>query len=88
VSRARLYLLVSPGAKQSQVTQGEDGALRVRVSAPATEGKANRELVAFLARRLEVARSQVSLVQGMGSRHKVVEIEGMSRGEAVARLLS
>jgi len=88
VSRTRLHLLVSPGAKQSQVTQGDDGALRVRVAAPATEGKANRELVAFLARRLEVARSQVSLVHGMGSRHKVVEIEGMSPVEVVARLLS
>jgi len=60
----------------------------VRVAAPAVEGKANRELVAFLARRLDIARSHVLLIQGMGSRHKVVEIEGMSRVEAVARLLS
>jgi len=59
----------------------------VRVAAPATEGKANRELVAFLARRLDVARSHVSLVQGLGSRNKVVEIEGVSRVEALARLL-
>ncbi len=68
--------------------QREDGALRVRVAAPATEGKANRELIAFLARRLDVARSHVSLVQGVGSRNKVVEIEGMSQVEVVARLLS
>ena len=68
--------------------QREDGALRVRVAAPATEGKANRELVALLARRLDVARSHVSLVQGVGSRNKVVEIEGMSQVEVVARLLS
>jgi len=88
VARTRLYLLVAPGAKQTQVTQGEDGVLRARVAAPATEGRANRELVAFLSRRLAVARSHVSLVQGMGSRHKVVEIEGMSPVEAVARLLS
>ncbi|MDQ2745225.1 MAG: DUF167 domain-containing protein [Chloroflexota bacterium] len=88
MSRTRLYLLVSPGAKQTQVTQGKDGALRVRVAAPATEGKANHELAAFLARRLDVTRSHVLLIQGMGSRHKVVEIEGMSRVEAVARLLS
>lgn len=88
MARTRLYLLVSPGAKQTQVTQGEDGALRVRVAAPATEGKANRELLAFLARRLEVARWRVLLVQGMGSRHKVVEIEGMSPVEAVATLLN
>ncbi len=87
MSQTRLHLLVSPGAKQTQVTQGEDGALRVRVAAPATEGKANRELVAFLARRLDVARSHVSLVQGLGSRNKVVEIEGVSRVEALARLL-
>ena len=60
-----------------------DGVLKVRVAAPPTEGKANRELLAFLARSLGVPPTSIRLLKGEGSRHKVVEIAGIA--EDVAR---
>jgi len=63
-----------------------EGDLRVRVAAPPVEGKANRELLTFLARRLGVPPSHVSLLRGAGSRHKVVEVEGLTTEEALRRL--
>lgn len=49
--------------------------LRIRVSAPAVEGKANAALVRFLARQCRVSRSRVRVVAGEFDRDKVVEID-------------
>lgn len=66
---------------------GEHGdALKVRVAAPANEGKANAELVRFLARALEVSRSSVELLSGERSRDKVIRVPGNT--DPVGRLLS
>jgi uncharacterized protein len=60
--------------------------MRIRVAAPATEGKANRSLIAFLARCLDVPPSSVSVVGGATSRYKTVQIEGLTQDEALHRL--
>jgi hypothetical protein len=49
--------------------------LRIRVSAPPVEGKANAALVRFLARQCRVTRSRVRVVAGESDRDKVVEID-------------
>jgi uncharacterized protein (TIGR00251 family) len=63
-----------------------DGRLRLRLAAPAREGKANAELVRFLAQVLGVPRSRVSLTAGAESRRKRVKVEGIA-AEAVRRTL-
>jgi uncharacterized protein (TIGR00251 family) len=63
-----------------------DGRLRVRLAAPATEGRANDELVAFLASRLGVRRGDVAVVAGGHSRRKRVRIGGVTLAEARRRL--
>jgi uncharacterized protein (TIGR00251 family) len=68
------------------VTLGQDGNLRVRVAAPATEGKANRELLRYLAQVLGVPRTAVVLQRGEGSRYKVVTVAGLDTEAALARL--
>lgn len=70
----------------SEVVGLIDGVLRVRIRAPATEGRANKELVAFLAGRLGVPKSRVRLVHGSSSRYKLVEVESMSAQEVLRRL--
>lgn len=63
-----------------------DGALRIAVTAPPVDGKANRALVRLLAERLGVKRSCVEIATGHGSRDKLVQLVGLSRTEALARL--
>jgi uncharacterized protein (TIGR00251 family) len=60
--------------------------LKIRVAAPPVGGEANEELVRFLAKRLGVPRSAVTIVSGSGSRSKVAAVEGIGTGEAAARL--
>ncbi len=58
----------------------------VKVHAPASEGAANRECVALLAKALRVAKSRVHIVRGERSRSKQIGVEGMSAQEVRERL--
>ena len=83
---ARLSIHVQPGARRSEVVGLVGGVVRLRIAAPAHEGRANDALVAFLSDRLGVPKSRVRVVRGHSSRDKVVAVEGMDADEAVRRL--
>jgi uncharacterized protein YggU (UPF0235/DUF167 family) len=58
------------------VTGVVDGVLRLRLAAPAIEGRANAALCAYLAELLGTAKTRVKLLKGGGSRNKLVEVRG------------
>jgi len=62
------------------------GKLFVRVTAPPIGGRANEALTRVLAKRLNVGRRSVRIVSGQHSRHKIVEIDGMTGEEVRVRL--
>lgn len=67
---------MSPGGARTRVMgRLADGRLKVRVAAAPERGKANAELVAFLARELGVGRGAVRIAAGETSRDKVIEID-------------
>ena len=70
----RLNIKVVPNAKQNKVVE-EPGRLKVYLTAPAVEGKANKALVEFLAGHYQVKRRAVRVVLGEKNRDKVVEID-------------
>lgn len=80
----RIY--VQPRASKTEISGMHDGALRIRLAAPPVNGAANEALVAFIAETLDIAKSRVRVVSGLGSRRKVVRIEGMSEGAVAAAL--
>ncbi len=73
-----LKVAARPGASRSAVQGLAGDALKVAIQAPPEKGKANDELVRFLAKALGLRRPQVTLVKGDTSRDKVVRIEGLS----------
>jgi len=75
-----------PGAKRSEIQGLLGDALKVRVAAPPVDGKANRALVAFLAKALGVPKRSLSISAGAGGRSKRVRVEGLSPEEAGRRL--
>jgi uncharacterized protein (TIGR00251 family) len=83
---ATVTVRVVPNASREGVAGVAEGVVRIRLRAPAVEGKANRALVAFLAGDLGVRASAVRIIRGEGSRTKVISIEGLDGDEAVARL--
>lgn len=71
-----LTVHAQPGAKRSEVAGLHGDALKVRLAAPALEGKANEALLRFMAERFGVPLRNVELVRGAQSRHKMVRITG------------
>lgn len=83
---ATVTVRVVPNASREGVAGVTEGVVRIRLRAPAVEGKANRALVAFLAGDLGVRASAVRIIRGESSRTKVISIEGLDGDEAAARL--
>jgi uncharacterized protein (TIGR00251 family) len=71
-----LTLHIQPAAKKTEVAGVHGDALKVRLAAPPVDGKANAALIAFVADRLGLAKSAVSLKSGQTSRRKVIEVTG------------
>ena len=83
---ARLSIKVVPGARADRVVGRYGAGIKVQVSAPPEQGRANRAVVDLLARALGVSPGQVAIVRGHGSPRKVIEIAGIEQEEAEQRL--
>jgi len=83
---ASVSVVVQPSASRNEVVGFEDGVLRVKIAAPPVKGKANRELVDFLSKRLGVSKGSITIEKGLTSRRKVVAIEGLSKDEVLRGL--
>ncbi len=88
MASTRLRLRVVPGAAKPGVVGRYGDAWKVRVAAAPERGAANAEVVDLLARTLGVRPRAVRLVSGLGSRDKIVEVEGLRPDETEARLAS
>jgi len=72
-----LELHVQPGAKTTYAAGEHGGRLKLKISAPPVDNKANAHLLAWLAVRLGVPKSAVQLVRGETSRQKTVAVSGV-----------
>jgi uncharacterized protein (TIGR00251 family) len=70
-----LAVRAQPGARQNGVVGTWNGRLKVAVSVPPEDGKANRALIGVLARALGLGRARLSLVSGERSRQKSFRVE-------------
>ena len=77
---------VVPNARADEIRGFAGDVLLVRLKAPPVDGKANEALVRFIAERLGLPRSAVSLVRGAASQQKLINIAGLDREAAIARL--
>ena len=59
----------------------EDGTVRIRVAAPPVEGKANRAVIAFLAKALGIRKNMIEIVAGERGLDKIISIDGMPANE-------
>ena len=81
-----LELKVIPNAPRDEIAGWLGDALKVKIKAPALEGRANDALLDFLADQLDVPRRDLSLLRGDKSRRKVVQIAGLDATAVRQRL--
>ena len=69
---------VVPGASRDRIAGVLDGALKINVAAPPEKGKANKAVIALLARVLGVRKNQLAEVAGQTNPRKTIAVEGVS----------
>jgi uncharacterized protein len=72
---------VTPKSGRDEIFGFVNGILKVRVSAPPIEGKANERLLELISRTIEVPRSNVTIIKGRTSRIKTINVEGVSQSK-------
>lgn len=72
----KISIKVIPGSKRNEWVE-EDQQVKVYLTAPPVDGKANDALVKFLSRHFGVKPYQVEIIQGLKSRHKIINIIGL-----------
>jgi uncharacterized protein len=77
---------VHPRAKKNAITGEVGQALKICLTAPPIESRANQACIAFLAELLNVPRSSVTITSGQSSRNKVIEVAGISAEKLRSRL--
>ncbi len=83
---AILRVHIVPNAKVDSIVGEYGDAIKIKLRAPAVEGKANAALVRFLAEQLEVPRHAIALQRGQRSRDKLVRINGLTEEKVRRRL--
>ena len=83
----RLRIAAQPGAARTQAGGEFDGCLRLRIAAPPVDGRANTEIIRFLAEQLRVPRRAIRLLSGAGSRRKRFAVEAALDAAALRQAL-
>jgi uncharacterized protein (TIGR00251 family) len=81
-----LAVRVHPGARKNGVTGIHPDAVKIALTAPPVDGKANEALIAFLADALHLPRARIAIVAGLTGRAKTLRITGKSAAEVAAAL--
>jgi uncharacterized protein len=85
-SGATFAVKIHPRAKKNAITGEVGDALKVSLTAPPVDGKANAACIEFFAKILNVPRSSVTIASGQSSRNKVIRVAGVSAEEVRRRL--
>jgi len=85
---AAITVRVTPRTAKNEITEIlNDGTVKIRLTAPPVEGKANQGLIDFLAGVLEVKPAKIEIISGLTSRDKIVTVMELTPEEVQARIL-
>ena len=85
---ALLSVRIQPRASKNSVSRMEDGSLKIRLTAPPVDGAANEALIAFLAKTLSTAKSNIEIVSGHTAREKRIRVTGINEQDILRLLLN
>ena len=69
-----INIKVIPNSSKTEVVEEQDNFLKIKLKASPQKGKANADLIKFLAKKYQVSKSQVEIIKGLTSRNKLVRI--------------
>jgi uncharacterized protein (TIGR00251 family) len=83
---ATFALRVHPRARRNAIAGEVGNVLKLDLTAPPAEGRANEACIRFFADLLEVPRSSVTIAAGQNSRNKIIRVRGRTADEVRSRL--
>lgn len=83
---ATFAVRVHPRAKKNAITGEVGDALRISLTAPPVDGRANEACIAFLAELLNLPRTSITITSGQSSRNKLIRVAGISAEEVRRRV--
>lgn len=81
-----LHIKVVPGARKNRVVGKYGDAIKIQVSAPPEQGKANQAVIAVLSEVLGISPQQLAIIRGHTQPRKVIQIDGIDQASIEAKL--
>jgi len=82
----RITIRATPGSSRSEIIGADENWLKVRLKAAPVDGKANKELIKFIAKFAKVSKSSVDICSGKNARLKLIEIRGIPLQDFINRI--
>ena len=77
-NKIRFSAIIQPRSSKNEVTGVYNDALKIRLTSPPVDNKANKACMSFFAKWLGISPSKISLVQGLSSKNKIIEVDGLT----------
>ncbi|QDK36531.1 DUF167 domain-containing protein [Bdellovibrio sp. NC01] len=74
----RLHLFIQPKSSKNEIVGSHNGLLKIKITAPPVDGKANEGLIAFLSDYFDLPKRDITIIRGDTGRQKTVELLGVS----------
>lgn len=78
-SSVSFEVLIQPKSSIDEITGFHDGRLKIRISAPPFDGKANKRLIEFTSKVFGVPKSNVNIIKGKSSKIKTLKVTGIDK---------
>ncbi len=77
---------IVPGSSKNKIIGVYDDSLKITITAPPVEGKANKKCIAYLAKYFDVAKSKIEIISGQTSKNKLIKIYDISQKEFLNKI--
>ena len=77
---------IVPGSSKNKIVGVYSDALKISITAPPVEGKANKKCIAYLAKYFDAAKSKIEIISGQTSKNKLIKIYDISQKEFLGKL--
>jgi len=77
---------IVPGSSKNKIVGVYNDALKITVTAPPVEGKANKKCIIYLAKYFDIAKSKIEIISGQTSKNKLIKIYDISQEEFLEKI--
>ena len=77
---------IVPGSSKNKIVGAYNDALKITITAPPVEGKANKKCIAYLAKCFDIAKSKIEIISGQTSKDKLIKIYDINQKEFLDKL--